>query len=219
MSTKKKAKCDRLTSQQREFCHIRFNNPNLPGAECVFRAYPEQFSTYASAAAHASRLLKNVKVERYLDELNNRQQRRLGAAAGRVLREEATIAFFDPIDILDPVTRDLRTIDKIPEHLRRAIRKLKIIKTQSLRDPDMERTEYRYTFSDKGAALARLERILGMYEKDNEQVKPEPAEDKWVLVPTDRELSLLEWTQQVNELNEHEAANKKVKKEEQVEPI
>lgn len=216
MSTKGKRQCDRLTTQQREFCHIRFNNPNLPGAECVFRAYPEQFSTYASAAAHASRLLKNGKIERYLDELNKRQQNRLGAAAGRILQEEAKIAFFDPIDILDPATRDLRPIDKIPEHLRRAISKLKIIKTQSLRDPDMERTEYRYTFTDKGASLARLERILGMYEKDNEQSKPPPtpADNKWVLLPTDRELTLKEWMVQVEELNAFEESRKETVKEE-----
>jgi len=206
MSSKKQ--CDKLTRQQREFCHLHFDNPNLSGVECIYRAYPGQFSTPASAAAFASRLLRSDKVVRYMNELSKRVQARVGASIGRVLKEEARLAFWDPEEIIDPATREMRALDKIPEHLRRAIAKLKIIKTQSLRDPDMERTEYRYTFVDKGAALGRLERILGMYEKDNEQNKPAPANDKWVLVPTDRELTLKEWSEQVEELNKHEAAKK-----------
>ena len=88
----------------------------------------------------------------------------------------------------------------------RAIVSLKVIKTQSLKDPNLIRTEYRYKFADKGKALERLGKHFGMYEKDNMQ-KPvsEKTPERWVVVPTDRELTLAEWSQQVEELNRLES--------------
>ena len=87
----------------------------------------------------------------------------------------------------------------------RAIVGVKIIKTQSLKDPDLVRTEYHYKFANKGKALERLERILGMFEKDNLQQPKDDKPPNWVVVPTDRELTLKEWSQQVEELNRWEA--------------
>jgi hypothetical protein len=210
-----------LTPEQREFCHQRHDNPNISATECVYRAYPGKFKTYSSAASHASRLLKSAKIQRYLDELSRRTQNRIGATIGRILAEEAKIAFFDPAELIDPVTRDIRALDRVPAHLRRAIASVRIVKTQSLRDPDIERTEYRYKFFDKGNALARLERILGMYEKDWEQQRrnlDQPTEtksEKWVLVPTDRELTLKEWAEQVDELNRYQEQKRKQEQKEE----
>lgn len=88
----------------------------------------------------------------------------------------------------------------------RAVVSLKVIKTQRLKGPDLIRTDYRYKFADKGKALERLGKYFGMYEKDNLQ-KPaqEKKPDRWVVVPTYRELTLAEWSQQVEELNRLEA--------------
>ena len=59
-----------------------------------------------------------------------------------------------------------------------------------------------HTDCNKGKTLERLSRHLGLYEKDNQQ-KPttEKAPDRWVVLPTDLELKLLECTQQVEEVN------------------
>jgi len=105
------------------------------------------------------------------------------------------------------------SLKDLPDHMARAIVSLKVIKTQSLKDPDIVRTEYRYKFADKGKALERLSRYLGMYEKDNQQ-KPatEKNPDRWVLLPTDRELTLAEWSQQVEELNRLEAEKRSQEK-------
>ena len=201
--------CKKLNSEQRQFCHIRFNNPNISGAECVFRAYPDRFSSVASASAFASRLLKKDKVIDYLDKLSRRVENRIGVAIGRVLKEEAILAFYDPGEMIDPVTRDLRPVDKLPEHLRRAISSFKVIQTTSIRDPELLRTEYRYKFQDKGRALERIERYLGMFLKDNEQKPVEKTTEKWVPIPVGKNLTLAQWSEQVAEMNRIEEANAK----------
>jgi len=123
------------------------------------------------------------------------------------------LAFYDPRDLVDPATGEILPLQRLPEHMARAIVSLKVIKTQSLKDPDLVRTEYRYKFADKGKALERLSKYLGLYEKDNQQKPaPEKTPDRWVWVPTDRELTLAEWSQQVEELNRLEAEKRRQEK-------
>ena len=125
--------------------------------------------------------------------------------------EEAVIAFYDPGELMDEVNRQFLPLDKIPKHLRRAIASLKVTVTQSLKDPDLERVEYDYKFLDKGSALGRLERILGMNEKDWEQQRwirenksQDVTKERWVMVPTDQPLTLKQWAEQVEELNRYQ---------------
>jgi phage terminase small subunit len=176
------------------------------------RSYPKCKSENA-AAVEASKNLKKPKILNYIDELNKQAAGHTGLSVGRILREEARLAFYNPRDIVDPVKGEMLSLKDLPEHMARAIVSLKVIKTQSLKDPDIVRTEYRYKFADKGKALERLSRYLGMYEKDNQQ-KPttEKAPDRWVVVPTDRELTLTEWSQQVEELNRWEAEKRSQEK-------
>jgi hypothetical protein len=145
----------------------------------------------------------------YLEELSKRVACHTGISIGRILREEARLAFYDPRDLVDLLTGEMLSLKDLPEHMALAIVSLKVIKTQSLKDPDLVRTEYRYKFADKGKALERLSRYLGLYEKDNQQKPaPEKTPERWVAVPTDRELTLAEWSQQVEELNRLEAQKK-----------
>jgi phage terminase small subunit len=194
-----------LTPNQDAFCENRFRHPELTAAECYKRAYPRCRSEKA-AAVEASKSLKKPKIKKYIEELSKRVTGHAGLYPGRILREEARLAFYDLRDLVDPVTGDILPLKDLPEHMSRAIVSLKVIKTQSLKDPELVRTEYHYKFADKGKALERLSRYLGMYEKDNQQKPaPEKTPDRWVWMPTDRELTLAEWSQQVEELNRLEA--------------
>ena len=200
-----------LTPNQRAFCEARFRHPELTAAHCYLRAYPKCKSENA-AAVEASKNLKKPKIQSYLEELNN-QAANIGLYPGRILREEACLAFYDLRDMVDPVTGEILPLADLPEHMARAIVGMKIIKTQSIKDPDLVRTEYHFKFADKGKALERLERILGMFEKDNlQQPKADKTPDRWVVVPTDRELTLAEWSQQVEELNQWEAEKRRKEK-------
>ena len=202
----------KLTPNQRAFCESRFRHPELTAAQCYIRAYP-RCKSENSAAVEASRNLKKPKIQNYLDELSKQAAGHVGLHPGRILREEARLAFYDPRDLVHPVTGEILPLKDLPEHISRAIVSMKVIQTQSLKDPDIVRTEYRYKFADKGKALERLSKYLGLYEKDNQQKPaPEKTPDRWVAVPTDRELTLAEWTQQVEELNRLEAEKKRQEK-------
>ena len=194
-----------LTPNQKAFCEIRFRRPELTAAQCYLLAYPGCTSEQA-AAVEASRSLKKPKIQSYLEELNAQAAGHAGIYPGRILREEARLAFYDPRDLVDPRTGEILPLMHLPEHIARAIVGLKVTRTQSLRDPDMVRTEYRYKFADKGKALERLSKYLGLYEKDNLQKPvPEKTSERLVWLPTNRELTLTEWQQQVDDYNAYMA--------------
>ena len=108
-----KNKQDDLTRQQRLFCQLHHNNPDWSATECVAQAYPGQFKTRPSATAHGSRLLAKDKIQAYLKKLSRIDQTRTGASIGRIMAEEAKIAFYDPAELIDGFTREVRSIDKI----------------------------------------------------------------------------------------------------------
>lgn len=194
-----------LTPNQRTFCEIRIRQPQWTAAQCYMRAYPRCKSENA-AAVEASKNLKKPKILNYLKKLCKQSANHAGLSIGRILREEARLAFYDPRDIVNPVTGEILTLRDLPEHMARAIVSLKVVTTTSLRDPELIRTEYHYKFADKGKALERLSKHLGLYEKDNIQ---KPVEEKrtepWVAVPVGRDLTLAEWSAQVEEMNRIQA--------------
>ena len=116
------------------------------------RAYPRCKSENA-AAVEACKTLKKPKIQNYLEKLSKQSAKHAGLSIGRILREEARLAFYDPRDIVNPVTGEILTLRDLPEHMARAIVSLKVVTTTSLRDPELIRTEYHYKFADKGKPL------------------------------------------------------------------
>jgi len=197
----------KLTTHQRRFCELRVIHPEWAAAECYRQAYPTCQSRQA-AEVGASKLLRNPKVRDYLTELCTRVQDEVALTAGRVLQEEACLAFYDVGDLVNPDTGEIRPPHELPEYIRRAVVAVTITETRSATNPDLVKTEYRYRFADKGKALERLSRYLGLYEKDNRQKPQEAACNKFVLLPTQRELTLAEWEEQVKEYNRLQAEAK-----------
>jgi len=103
------------------------------------------------------------EVERRQKKTITAQAQAAGITRERVLAEEQALAYADLGEIIDPETGKPRSVNEIPEHVRRAIKsiKIKIAKDGS--------QTWSYRLWNKGQALERLSRHLGLYDKDNQQ--------------------------------------------------
>lgn len=122
-----------------------------------------------AAAANASRLLRNANFAAEYDKARKRAANRAEATKARIIKEECRIAYSDIGELFNGTT----TIapGDLPEDVRRAISGIEIKDRVIVGNDDeqvVERT-YKYKFWDKGRALERMEKHLGMFEKDNKQ--------------------------------------------------
>ena len=83
------------------------------------------------------------------------------ASQERVVLEERRIAFCDIRGLFQG--GQILSPEKLPEELARAVSNVEVTEK-----PNGEIT-YKYRFWDKGHALKRLSKNLGLYEKDNQQ--------------------------------------------------
>jgi hypothetical protein len=94
------------------------------------------------------------------------------------LREEGRLAFHDIGGLFDGPTPIPPS--ELPENVRRALKavqiKERVIRTRKNGDEVIDRT-YNYVLLDKGKALERLSKYLGLYERDNEQKRAESIEE------------------------------------------
>ena len=158
----------KLTPNQKIFADEWLKDRN--GTRAYKIAYPSVKNT-KTAEAGASRLLSNNKVKLYINKRLAEMSDKAGITQERILREESRLAFSDIAEIFKGKT--LVAPDKLPEDVRRAIAGVKV-KVKSYGEGASKRTEttYEYKFWDKGRALERVEKHLGMFEKDNIQRKP-----------------------------------------------
>jgi phage terminase small subunit len=137
------------------------------------KAYPT--AKPGSAAAAATRLLKNVKLKRYIDirqeQIDSDVLKRQIFTKERILQEESYIASANIRDIFDE-NREIKELHDWPEGLCAAIKDLEYDRI-SVGTDDHGKAKYKYylkklTFHDKGAALNRLEKCYGMQRKKKE---------------------------------------------------
>lgn len=98
-----------MTAQQVLFCERYVLHLNAT------KAYSEAFpgaTTVNSAAAAASRLLRNVKVQTYIDHLVEKRRRKTEISADRVLAEVARLAFSNVGDHVSYSQYGYRTLVK-----------------------------------------------------------------------------------------------------------
>lgn len=115
-------------------------------------------------------ILKRPIVKAVLDNMKERASQEALISCKRVMEEESCIAFADPIDLKDE-NGELLPIEKLPERLRRALSVTvkeieKINKNGTL---SVIGREVFYTLMNKQAALERISKHLGLYERDNAQ--------------------------------------------------
>ena len=142
-----------------ELTHLqeRFKNNILKGMDGK-AAYIKAGDKARGAAAevNASRLLRNAKVAAASEKAQKKAADKAEVTVERILREEARLAFLDPVGLMDKNGKQL-PIHKLPEDVRRVIVGLEIIQQPP------KALKYKYKFSDKGKSLERLSRHLGMY--------------------------------------------------------
>ncbi len=150
-----------LTPKQRVFADEWLIDNN--GTRAYKVAYPHVKSD-STAAQNASKLRRQTKVQAYIDAKLAERAARYAIQPDNVLKEESRIAFSNIADVFDGW--DLIRPDQMPEEVARAVASVKV------RTTEQGDTTYEYKFWDKGRALERLSKHLGLYEKDNQQRNP-----------------------------------------------
>lgn len=128
-----------------------------------------------SAAAQASRLLKDVKISAQVTAVTEKAQAIAGLTLERTLQEVARVAYFDPRRLY----RDgqLIPLHELDDDTAAAVASLEVLEEFSGRGEERELDGYtkKLKFWDKNAALDKAMRHLGAYEKDNAQRGPDLA--------------------------------------------
>ncbi len=103
---------------------------------------------------------ENLRKPKILEKIQSRRKElreSLNITQERILMEEARLAFVDISALFDENDK-LLPINKIPEDARRAIAGIEI--TEGVKGKDLTR---KYKLSDKGRALERISKHLGLY--------------------------------------------------------
>jgi phage terminase small subunit len=152
----------KLTAKQKRFVDEYLIDLNATRAYKA--AYPSVKNDETAASA-AARMLRNVKVEKYINERMKAREKRTEITQDKVLSELAKIAFVSGADFAKVVTKKAQTgkefqqveladTDSLPENIKAAISNIK---------------ETKYGISvesyDKVKALELLGRHLGMFKE------------------------------------------------------
>jgi len=154
-------KIDGLTAMQARFCREYIVDSNATKA-----AIRAGCST-RSACAVASRWLTVDKISRAIEKHRGRLLARTDITVGRVLRERAAIAYFNPRTMFDEAGA-LLPINQMPEDAVRAIAGMKF-------DPISGRL-VDIRLNSKNGALDALDRILGLYIPDDARLRRQQIE-------------------------------------------
>lgn len=127
-----------------------------------------------TAQEQSSRLLSNVIIQKAVQDRRQQHQANTGLTVERVLTEAMRLAFFDIRKLTDAQGNPL-PISELDDDTAAAIQGLELA-TERSRDEDGEATVVRkYKVADKNAALERLFKHLGLFQKDNDQNNPAKA--------------------------------------------
>ncbi len=127
-----------------------------------------------TAAKNASKLLNKPEVAAYIEKRQAKIADKYEISQERALKEESALAYSNLADLIDMNGQPLVNIKKLPERVQRAISK---IETEF--DPVTGKSYIKKLHLwDKNSSLNRVEKILGMFAKDNEQNRPKLEVDE-----------------------------------------
>ena len=157
---------NKLTAKQKRFADLFIETGDKQ--KSYLKAYPK--SRYNSAAAAATRLLKNVKVKAYIDtrqeQIDSEVFKHQIVTRKRILQEEGRIVRANIGDIFDE-NGEIKELHDWPEDLLAAVKDFRFGRIRVGTDDQGKAIYKKYLkkliFHDKGAALYRLEKYLGMY--------------------------------------------------------
>ncbi len=116
-----------------------------------------------TATEQASRLLTNVNVAAAVAAAQDKRAESVGIEAERVLREVARLALYDPRALFNEDGSPKLPLD-LDDDIAAAITSLKIE-----RDDEGNIVKLDYRLADKNAAIEKLMKHLGLFERDNRQ--------------------------------------------------
>ncbi len=151
----------KLTPNQRIFCDEYLVDRN--GTRSYLKGYPN-VKLEETAAAAASRLLKNVKIKAYIEARLAKLQKETEATVERILQEECQLAYSDIRKIFNDEGTTIPP-HELPDDIAPAIAGIEITERILISgdDEDVVQRIYKYRFWDKGQALNRIEKHLGMH--------------------------------------------------------
>ena len=127
-----------------------------------------------TAGVQAFDLLKKPEIAAALERQRNEHAKNTGLTVERVLTEAMRLAFFDIRKLTDAEGNPI-PINQLDDDTAAAIQGLELA-TERSRDEDGSGTVVRkYKLADKNAALERLFKHLGLFQKDNDQNNPAKA--------------------------------------------
>lgn len=127
-----------------------------------------------TAQEQSARLLSKVIIQEAVADARSKQQVRTGISADRALKEAARLAFFD-IRKLCNASGNPIPIQDLDDDTAAAIQGLEL---SSEKDGEAFTTVRKYKVADKNAALERVFKHLGLFERDNDQNNPAKAMTK-----------------------------------------
>lgn len=128
-----------------------------------------------TANEQAARLLTNVSVCKLIAERRKEHLANTGITAERVLQEVAGLAFFDVRRLVNSDGAP-KSINELDDETARAVQGIEL---QTIKNGETEFALVRkYKVADKNAALEKLMKHLGLFEKDNSQNNPTEAMTK-----------------------------------------
>lgn len=146
-----KTKNGKLTPKQQKFCEQYLIDLNATQA-AIRAGYSKN-----SARRIATENLSKPYIKQVIEKAQLKASDKAEISQQRVLREESRLAFADLRQIFDK-NGTIIPITELPEDVARSIIGLEVIEQPG------EKTIYKYKFSDKGKALERISRHLGMYQ-------------------------------------------------------
>jgi phage terminase small subunit len=163
-------KCTTLSKNQKHFAEEWLIHGN---ASLAYRtAYPNAKKSYGVSGHH---LLKNPKVSAYIERRQAKMAAELEITPEKTLRAYARRAYFDPKRLLDPETGNLIPLHRLPKNVAAAVTEIHVkqLRTQIDEDGNETRSELvRVKWDNGDSSREALSKFLGLFEKDNDQKKP-----------------------------------------------
>ncbi|MDO6385591.1 terminase small subunit [Uliginosibacterium sp. 31-12] len=154
-----------LTPKQENFAQILFSG-QVSKSDAYRAAFPGTKMTPKQINEEACKLAANPKIVQRLDELRKPAIEEAQIDLTRTLKEVGRLALFDPRRLLNEDGTP-KPIHELDDDTAAAISGVKV---RRIRGEDGETADIiEYKIADKNAALDKLMKHLGGYEKDNRQ--------------------------------------------------
>ncbi len=155
----------KLSQRQEKFIDEYLVDLNATGA-AVRAGYSEK-----TARVIGAQNLSKLNIQEAIQERRRELSEIAKIDQERVLKEEACIAFFDMGGLFNS-DGSIIPPHQLSEDVRKAIASVEIVVTP-IPGTDKEKTSHKFRFNDKGRALERIAKHLGMFERDNTQKGPQ----------------------------------------------